>query len=910
MEKLEAATFYKAKCGGNRCHAPAMKRCQGRGAAMLATLLLLALATPALAAPFKLAAGAFHGVALHNDGTVWTWGYNRWGQLGNGTTNNSAIPARVPGLTGVISVRAGEGHTVALKSDGTVWTWGDGGVGQLGNGSAIGSATPGQVPGLTGVVSIGAGLMHTLAVKSDGTVWGWGLNGQGQLGNGSTGSALSPVQASGLTGARSVAGGRDHTVAVKNDGTVWCWGGNSLGQLGIGTVIRRITPVMVPGLSGITEVAAAENQTMALNDDGEVWAWGDNEVGQLGDGTRTIRTTPVQVVGLPTGVAALAPAMYHTVALLADGTVWFWGYKVLVNGYPDQDNVAPERAAAVSDITAVASGNGFILALAKDGSISAWGENRDGELGSGAPSYRLVATQVPGVDQAAAVSTSSHHTLALKKDGTVWGWGSNAYGSLGNGGTRHSFVPVQAVGLSGITRVSAGGAHSLALQGNGTLWSWGSNRNGQSGNGSTESSSIPLQIPGFDGITAVAAGMDFSLAVKNDGTVWAWGNNDNGELGRTDIPQSDTPLQITELSNVIAVSAGEHHGMALRTDGSVWVWGAHLYGNITSRNVVQVAEAGIVSRLAAGTRHSLMLSNLPGTLWGWGSNGSGELGDGSTIPRAAPVRVAILWENVTDVAAGWQFSIALKDDGTVWSWGDNDYGELGIGSTTPTAYPWQALQLSGVTDVAAGANHAIAVKADGTVWAWGDNGFGQLGTNPGWLPLQAQINLGPQQAVLTVAISGNGIGAVHSIPTGIACTTPQCTATFPFGTEVTLRASSGTGSIFAGWAGSCIGTGDCVLAMNSDKLVSAAFTVSQPVRRGSTGYDTLAAAYLAAPTGAWLLTRDGDFLEGLTADRNVAVKITGGYYADFSGRSGLPTRLRGKVVIRRGTLKVDRIKVI
>jgi len=204
---------------------------------------------------------------------------------------------QVSGLSGVTAIAAGETHTVALKSDGTVWAWGNNSDGQLGNGSTTQSPVPVQVSNLTKMIAIAAGGSHTIALKnniSNFTVWTWGRNSNGQLGDGTTTGRTTPVEVSGLTSVVAVAAGSAHTVVLNADGTVRAWGSNISGQLGDGTTTDRLTPVEVSGLTSVVAIAAGTAHTVALNTDGTVWAWGSNISGQLGDGTTTDRLTPVQ----------------------------------------------------------------------------------------------------------------------------------------------------------------------------------------------------------------------------------------------------------------------------------------------------------------------------------------------------------------------------------------------------------------------------------------------------------------------------------------------------------------------------------------------------------------------------------------------------------------------------------------
>ena len=276
--------------------------------------------------------GYYHGLALDDDGSVWAWGYNSTGQLGDGSTYTRSAPVQVKGpggigtLTDVVAIAAGAYHSLALKSDGSVWAWGYNSYGQLGNGTTTTGYAPVQVIGLTDVVAIAAGYYHSLALKSDGSVWAWGYNGYGQLGNGSTYTNYTAVQVSGLTDVVAIAASYYHSLALKSDGSVWAWGYNSYGQLGDGTTDNRYTPVQVKGpggtgtLGNMIAIAAGYSYSLALKSDGSAWGWGYNSDGELGDGTTDNRYTPVQVLG-PGGtgtlgnVVAIAAGAYHSLAV-------------------------------------------------------------------------------------------------------------------------------------------------------------------------------------------------------------------------------------------------------------------------------------------------------------------------------------------------------------------------------------------------------------------------------------------------------------------------------------------------------------------------------------------------------------------------------------------------------------------
>jgi alpha-tubulin suppressor-like RCC1 family protein len=203
---------------------------------------------------------------MRGDGTVWAWGSNFAGELGNGSSTDSSIPVQVSGLTGVTAIAAGDSHSLAVRGDGTAWAWGYNFDGELGNGTTtFNESTPVQVSALTGLTAIAAGGNHSLAMRGDGTVWAWGSNFAGELGNGTTTNASTPVQVSAPSSVNAIAAGGIHSLAMRGDGTVWAWGDNSLGELGNGTTNSASTPVQVSGLAGVTAIAAGDLYSLAVH---------------------------------------------------------------------------------------------------------------------------------------------------------------------------------------------------------------------------------------------------------------------------------------------------------------------------------------------------------------------------------------------------------------------------------------------------------------------------------------------------------------------------------------------------------------------------------------------------------------------------------------------------------------------
>ncbi|MCL6577174.1 cadherin-like beta sandwich domain-containing protein, partial [Kyrpidia sp.] len=256
-------------------------------------------ASAAVLGKATVSAGGGHSLVLTSDQTVWAWGDNTNGQLGDGTTTGRQTPTPAQGLSSVAQVSAGESHSLALMSDGRVFAWGKNSSGQLGNNSTVDSNVPVQVQGLpTNVTAVAAGGNHSLALTSDGRIYAWGSNSSGQLGDGTTNNATAAEPVAGLLiglNPVAVSAGKDHSLALMQDGTVYAWGGNSYGQLGNGTTTASKVPVQVTGLANVAAVSAGGYDSLALTSDGYVYAWGLNSSGQLGDGTTANRNTPVRV---------------------------------------------------------------------------------------------------------------------------------------------------------------------------------------------------------------------------------------------------------------------------------------------------------------------------------------------------------------------------------------------------------------------------------------------------------------------------------------------------------------------------------------------------------------------------------------------------------------------------------------
>jgi calcium-activated chloride channel regulator 4 len=342
-----------------------------------------------------------------------------------------------------VAIEGGYLHTIALKSNGTLWAWGSNDSGQLGDGTNSNKNSPVQIGSDTTWSAIAAGYLHTIALKSNGTLWTWGYNSSGQLGDGTNSNKNSPVQIGSDTTWRAIAAGEWHTIALKSDGTLWAWGSNYFGQLGDGTNSNRNSPVQIGSDTRWVAIAAGDWHTIALKSNGTLWAWGRNSDGQLGDGTNSNRNSPVRI-GTDTRWRAIAAGDLHTIALKSNGTLWAWGdngYGQLGDG-TNSDRNSPVRIGSDTTWTAIADGKWHTIALKSNGTLWAWGHNAFGQLGDGTNSNRNSPVQIGSDTTWVSIAGGYFHTIALKSNDTLWTWGWNSFGQLGDGTNISKKIPV------------------------------------------------------------------------------------------------------------------------------------------------------------------------------------------------------------------------------------------------------------------------------------------------------------------------------------------------------------------------------------------------------------------------------------------------------------------------------------
>ena len=402
-----------------------------------------------------------------------------------------------------------------------------------------------------------------------------------------------------------------------------CGGGGSVdlsGTNGGGDSCTNGSANYTPITSSVTAIAAAARISFAIKDDGTLWAWGTSNKGQLGAGATLSSVNPLKIGD---GYAAISAGFGHSLGLKSNGTLW------------------------------------------------AWGDNSFGQLGDNTTTASFMPIQI-GSDTYTAISAGLNFSLAIKSDGTLWAWGDNSFGQLGLSNnvpadcatssiTGFAFcpAPVQVGSDNTYTAVSAGTGHALALRTDHSLWAWGYNHYGELGNNTTTDSTTPIQIDTGERYGAIAAGYFYSLAIKLDGSLMAWGNNTQGKAADPAVTDH-VPTQIGDgfLPLAEALSASKfsvlgnttvyYHSLALKSDGSLWAWGDNLFGQLGTGNVKPAAApeqilAGsgfVFSAVSAGDDdHSLAIKS-DGSLWAWGRNSCGDLGDGTTNTSYVPIQVS------------------------------------------------------------------------------------------------------------------------------------------------------------------------------------------------------------------------------------------------------------------------------
>jgi alpha-tubulin suppressor-like RCC1 family protein len=739
--------------------------------------------------------GASHALAIRADGSLWAWGSNLAGQLGLGTTSsNLCAPTPVLPDAGLrwASLAAGHSHSVAVTTSGALYLWGDNSYGQLGLGDATARLVPTRL-GADAWQQVVAGANFTVGIHSDGTLWAWGDDASGQLGDGQAAGTFrrSPNQiGSDRTWVR-VAAGASHVMALQADGGLWLWGDNSDGQLGKGSLAITagdLVPALLDVAQPWLDVEAGGTLSFALTDAGALFGWGDNLSGEVGVNNVTDRrvVSPTQLPSPgPARWRQLAVGSYGAMAIDSTGALWAWGNPPSLGLGPNFPGDGGSNASGPTPVdgrgwSSVAMSPWSANGILADSTLWGWGEDAPSgfscELGRPVNRPAVLAWPRPWL----SVTTSNDRTLATGADWftTAWGpWDT----SLGLGPQTPEVTVVTptvltdaAGGPVGFSTVTLGGSAVLGIAqyvgqlapanlNPNSLWAWGS----------VNSSDRALDLDNRSLWTQVAASPYHWAAIGSDHTLVLWGSNSNGQLGgcggaaiNAGIPAPCALAAPTGSAGWSSVATGAFHTLAVTVEGRLFAWGDNTFGQLggaladascplpftsvngpcsnSPRPVPDATEPQWMSVFAVGN-HSLALKR-DGSLWAWGDNASGQLGVLTTETCTSPVPMAPTtpcakaplpvpapgggsWLTLSTGGRGFvgtAQTLGVKADGSLWAWGDNAFGQLGDGTTTSRSAPVRVGTSNSWKLVSAGDTTTHALRNDGSLWSWGLDDSGQF----------------------------------------------------------------------------------------------------------------------------------------------------------------------------------------
>lgn len=638
-------------------------------------------------------------------------------------------------------------HVIAIHNDGTLWNWG----------GAIGYQRSLTTPTLldTNIWSeIATGNSFQAAIKSDGTLWTWGYNSYGQLGLGTTTNVWTPTQVGVDTDWSKVACGRDHMIALKTDGTLWIWGRNNYGQLGTGTDrTNSSTPTQLGVDTDWAEISGGEWHTLARKTNQSLYFVGACYGTQV---------SALHMVGTSGIWKTMGAGAYSDYGIRTNGTLWTWGQN---NG--NYTNLTQVGVANTWEKVST-SHETHSLFINTAGELWAIGYNTFGQLGDGTLNYTSTPVLVDNSNNWSEVIAGNHYSLALKSNQSFWGWGRNHHAQFGNGYNKNVLQPVLQTGPWKMATSSTGSynSHTLAIKEDGTLWAWGPNNDGQLGDYTTTSHPLPNQVGTDTTWLTVSNGFHFSLGIKEDGSLWAWGRNSRGQLGLgSGIGTKKNPTHVGTDTTWWKVSCGAEFSLALKTDSTLWAWGYNFSGQIgngssgSSATVYTPIQIGTDSNwvdIATGYEHSIAL-RADSTMWSWGDDGYGQLGRSGNYLFPAQVDT----NEWLEIACGGLHTLAIQADSSLWAFGRNLYGQLGTGGTANSSTPIAIAPGKKWLDIEGGYEHSVGIDDQDSLWAWGRGAMGQLGDSLTYT--YGSSSYPPLRPKTNDTYKGLGAGAVNSI---------------------------------------------------------------------------------------------------------------------------------------------------
>ena len=729
--------------------------------------------------------GLNHTLALNYNDILYSWGGNDRGQLGDGSSIDRSTPGKVlgaPSTWKTISPGGGGAFCVGIAYDNTLWAWGYNGVGCLGDGTSIDRWSPVKI-GTSTWNAIAAGNNHALGLLSSNTLFGWGYNAYGNIGDNTTVVKYSPTSVAGASTWKAIACGYDHSLGILSDDKLFGWGRDHVGQVGDATTVTsRVVPTAV-GSSTWKFVGNTDgNYSLGIKYDNTLWSWGDNSYGQLGDGTSVTKTSPTQIFyASSTYVWKIIDSFgEYVLALNDDDILYSWGYNgsgQLGNGTTANTNPIPTSLVApfnTSTWKSVVACYNNTLALNYSNILYIWGNNDYGGLGNGstnAPAYNptpgLLVAPFNTSTWKSVVNNGNGHALALNNSDILYGWGFNYYGQLGTGITVWSnptpTLLVAPFNTSTWRFVTSGYEFTSALNYSNILYSWGRNLTGALGNGTTaEYSATPtLLVAPFNTSTwkSVVCCMEYTLALNYNNILYSWGRNNYGQLGNgtTAITNSTPTLLVAPFNTSTwkSIIGGGYHTLALNYNDILYSWGFNYYGQLgngttatyNSTPSLLVAPFNTSTwRFVASGYDCVFAINYSNILYVWGNNAYGRLGDSSTATYSPiPITISTTSTMTRIMKSKSAFGVdnttgTAHIDGTLFAWGNNNFDFTNTSTWIPSPIqvnkPTWKVTWKTLSNCAGGGSTGpsqLAIDTDGKMWAWGVNDLCQLGTGSNYV---------------------------------------------------------------------------------------------------------------------------------------------------------------------------------
>jgi alpha-tubulin suppressor-like RCC1 family protein len=711
-------------------------------------------------------------VAVTQDGKIFSWGtQNSLGQLGKGHTRPEYFPFPVEGHSGVIAAASSSNAMMFVRNDSTVWTSGINSNGLFGNGTAIpaSATTPSQMPGINQFEQIALGGSHAIALTTGGAVLTWGSDTQGGLGNGSASSADVYVPTQILSGMKAVTAGGATSFAIDASGKLFAWGWNVNGQLGNGTTTSVHAPPSAGASLDAVQVSSGDRHTLVLKKNGAVVGAGMNGSGRLGQGSLSGQYNSFVPIGGLSNIVKVSAGTTHSLALDKDGIVYGFGSNgggCLVPGGNSEYPLASNLGIGTSTYKAIdiAAGNSVSLILMQDGKLIMLGSNSRPLLlnlskQAAPPSLNFPSGNLINLQSVTITNNEPGSTLRYTTNGTEPTASSTmAFSTILFNQTTDLRIKAFAPNMQPSVTIrryytkgflaTAGPGYTSISDDSGNIWMTGSNLYGRLGIGNTTDQSKPVKLTNQAIVRSASLAQSHSLMLRSNGQIWASGSQGVGGVGNDGLLGTGTgtsvvtSVPITSLSNILAISAASDHSLALRNDGTVWAFGRNDYGQLGDNSTtlrttpVQVMEApsvglGNVIAIAAGTGVSFALK-ADGTLWVFGQYKEmmGVPSPGTGVNFLVATRCTSINDGVA-LAVSNDHALLVRRDGTVWAAGLNSSRQFGSTSYTSTSanYFVQADAFADVITVAAGEAHSMAVDKNGNLWAWGLMSNGRLGTS-------------------------------------------------------------------------------------------------------------------------------------------------------------------------------------